>query len=135
MEATEAPPQQRLRLMQQSTRAAESDHQSAVTVAKLSVAVGTPSREDVPQCWVIKRSRVFSSDNRWTWGIGLFRDLERDDEVVVGGGDGGGAGGGGAQEETRGNLRTIMLQVNSKIRLLLIMKMIVVTGQILKRAF
>ena len=64
-------------------------------------------------------------------GIGLFRDLERDDEVVVGGGDGGGAGGGGAQEETRGNLRTILLQVNSNIRLLLIM----VTGQILKRAF
>ena len=100
----------------------ESDQQSAVTVAKLSVAVGTPSREDAPQCWVIRR--VFSSDNRWTWGIGLFRDLERDDEVVVGGGDGGGAGGGGAQEETRGNLRTILLQVNSGIGLLLIMKMI-----------
>ena len=57
-------------------------------------------------------------------GIGLFRDLERDDEVVVGGGDGAGAGGGGAQEETRGNLRTILLQVNSGIGLLLIMKMI-----------
>ena len=85
----------------------------------------------MPQCWVIRRSRVFSSDNRWTWGIGLFRDLERDNEVVVGDGDGGGAGGGGAQEETRGNLRTILLQVNSNIRLLLIM----VTGQILKRAF
>ena len=109
------------------------DHRCAVTVAKLSVAAGTPSREDAPQCWVI--TRVFSSDNHWTWGIGLFRDLERDDEVVVGGGDGAGAGGGGAQEETRGNLRTILLQVNSRIRLLLIMKMIVVTGQILKRAF
>ena len=109
------------------------DRQSAVTVAKLSVAAGTPSGEDVPQLWVIRSSRVFS--NRWTWGIGLFRDLERDDEVVAGGGDGGGAGGGGAQEETRGNLRTILLQVNSRIRLLLIMKMIMVTGQILKRAF
>ena len=80
----------------------------------------------MPQLWVIRR--VFSSDNRWTWGIGLFRDLERDDEVVVGGGDGGGAGGGGAQEETRGNLRTILLQVNSRIRLMMIM----VTGQIIE---
>merc|ERR1711934_739496 len=77
----------------------------------MGVAAGTPSGEDAPQLWVITRSRVFSRDNRWTWGIGLFRDLERDDEVVVGGGDGGGAGGGGAQEETRGNLRTILLQV------------------------